>query len=192
MDELNHPDFIRRLKSGHESAYRELDKQLLPWFRNFLVKKFKIDIEDAKDIVQDVAIRIVEKINLFNPEKGNFIPWAFQILRNIAIDWMRKNKKLKFISLEDARDESAEIHLELEEKTDDLSPIERLPLEVREALFKLNDRYQQFIGLLLSGKTIENIMDILKLDNKAALYTLKSRVFLKLKDEIEKIKIGEV
>ncbi|HDP99599.1 MAG TPA: hypothetical protein ENN22_10525 [bacterium] len=73
MDELNHPDFIKRLKSRHESVYRELDRQLFPWFRNFLMKKFDIDFEDAKDIVQDVAKRIVEKINQVNPDKGEFI-----------------------------------------------------------------------------------------------------------------------
>jgi len=192
MDELNHPDFIRRLKSGNESAYRELDKELFPWFRNFLIKKFEIGFEDAKDIVQDVAKRIVEKIDLFNPERGEFLPWAFQILRNIAIDWKRRNKKLEFVSLEDARDETVEIDLETEEETDDLSPIERLPPEVRKAFLKLNDRYQQLLGLFLSKKSVEDMIKILKLNNKAALYTLKSRVFSKLKEEVDKIKNGEI
>jgi RNA polymerase sigma factor (sigma-70 family) len=191
MEGLNDPDFIRRLKHGHETAYRELNNQLFPYFRNFLIKKYEIDLEDAKDIVQDVAKRIVEKISQFDPDKGEFIPWAFQILRNMAIDWLRSNKKLEFISLEEAIYEATENDLETEQKADDLSPIERLPLEVRKAYLNLNDRYQQFLGLLLLEKSEEDVMKILNLDNKGALYTLKSRVFAKLKSEVEKIIDGE-
>lgn len=187
MNALNHPDFIKRLKSNDESAYQELDSQLFPWFRNFLIKKYNIDFEDSKDIVQDVAKRIVEKIDQFHSETGNFIPWTFQILRNITIDWLRNNKKLEFVRFQDVSHDAISDDTKNQEKADDLSPLERLPDEVREAFFRLNDRYQQFLGILLTGTPEEHIMKIFNLDDKGAFYTLKSRALRKLKIEVEKI-----
>ncbi len=192
MKELNHRDFISRLKNGHNSAYRELDRQLFPWFRNFIIQKYEISFEDAKDIVQDVAKRIIEKINQFNPGRGDFIPWAFQILRNITIDWLRRNRKFDLVSLSNAGFNFAYNEEENEEEKDDLSPIERLPSEVRSAFFKLNSRYKQCLGLLLLGSPTEENMRILKIKTKDVYYTLKSRTLSKLKEEVNKIENGEI
>ncbi|MDZ7288951.1 MAG: hypothetical protein ONB44_01075 [candidate division KSB1 bacterium] len=72
--------------------------------------------------------------------------------------------------------------------TDDLSPLEKLPPEVRAAFLRLNDRYQQFLGLMLSGKPDETIRQVLKIPSAGAFWTLRSRALAKLKEEVEKIR----
>jgi hypothetical protein len=39
LEEFNHPDFVNRLKTGTEAAYRELADGMLPWAKNFVKKK---------------------------------------------------------------------------------------------------------------------------------------------------------
>ncbi|MDZ7304765.1 MAG: sigma-70 family RNA polymerase sigma factor [candidate division KSB1 bacterium] len=186
LEKLNQPDFIARLQAGEDAAYRELDQELFPYFRNFVHKEYGLDKEETNDFVQDVAIRIFEKIHLFNPKRGRFEVWAFQILRNRFVDWLRDKKKYKATSLEKLQREIIDQIEELESPKDSLSPLEKLPPEVRQAILRLPDRYQQFLGLFLLGVQDCYIMDILKLKTRGAFLTLKSRVFSKLKTELEK------
>ncbi len=46
--------------------------------------------EDALDIVQETFMRLYQKLGLFQTE-GNFQAWLFQMTRNMAIDFYRRN-----------------------------------------------------------------------------------------------------
>lgn len=185
-EKLNQPGFIARLQAGEETAYRELDQELFPYFRNFICTEYGLDKEEAGDLVQDVAIRIFEKIHFFNPKRGRFEVWAFRILRNRFVDMLRHKKKYKTTTLEKLHTDILDQIEDVESPKDSLSPLEKLPYEVRQAILRLPDRYQQFLGLFLLGVQDSYIMDILKLKTRGALLTLKSRVFAKLKIELEK------
>lgn len=47
----------------------------------------------AEDIMQDVYIKMVEKINYYNP-KYKFINWLITIAKNESIDYLRKKKEI--------------------------------------------------------------------------------------------------
>ena len=72
LEKLNQPDFIAKLKVGDDEAYRDLDRELFAYFRNFAHKEYGIAKEEAKELVQDVALRIFEKISFFDSSRGRF------------------------------------------------------------------------------------------------------------------------
>lgn len=69
---------------------------------------------------------------------------------------------------------------------DNLSELEKLPSPVREAILRLPGRYQQFVGLRLLGAADDYIMQIMQIKTRANLRSLKSRVYSKLRTEVQK------
>ena len=47
----------------------------------------------ARDISQDVLIRIWLKLDMFDPSKGSFSAWVYRISRNLCIDFLRKEER---------------------------------------------------------------------------------------------------
>jgi len=82
LDKFEQPDFIARLRAGDETAYHEVVEELAMWFAVYTKRKFGINEEDAKDIIQDAIMTVYLKIELYQPARGKFVQWAFQILRN--------------------------------------------------------------------------------------------------------------
>ena len=59
----------------------------------------------AEDIMQDVFIKVVDCIQSGKyTDNGRFQPWLHRIAHNMAIDKLRKNKKMPRITLEDGKD----------------------------------------------------------------------------------------
>jgi RNA polymerase sigma factor (sigma-70 family) len=190
-EQFDHPGFVKRLKAGNETAYRELVEGFLPWAKSFVKKKYGLADEDARDVIQDFFERLVEKIEQYDEAEGRFLAWMFQILRNLTVDWLRRYKKLDTVPLDLAPIDGLALSFEDDPTThpqDDLSPLEKLPVEVRAAFLKLNDHYQQFLGLMLLGKPDETIRQLLKIPSEGALWTLRSRALAKLKEEVLKLK----
>ena len=185
MEKFNHPEFVMRLQAGDESAFGELQNELFPWLIAFAVKKYRITEEEAKDLIQDLAVVLIDKIQTFDPSPRRFVSWVFQILRNRCIDELRKRRKFRLTSLETVPENFAVRDTGYEEPVKNLSALEKLPLEVREAIFGLPDRYQQFIGLTLLEASESYIREILEIKTPSAFRSLKSRVFARLRTEIQ-------
>lgn len=50
------------------------------------------EIEDARDVVQDVFMKFSQNIHLIDPER--IAPWLFTACRNRALDLHRKNRRI--------------------------------------------------------------------------------------------------
>lgn len=89
---------VEQLKKGKTRAldklYRRYAKSLYAFCANITRSK------DPEDVVHDVFTRVIEAIENFNPEKASFRTWLFRIARNRCIDLARREKNIKFISLE--------------------------------------------------------------------------------------------
>lgn len=61
---------------------------------------FKIlkERELAKDLAQDIFIKISQKLDQLK-EPQAFLKWMYQIARNLCMDFLRSNKKMKFSEL---------------------------------------------------------------------------------------------
>jgi RNA polymerase sigma factor (sigma-70 family) len=188
MEKFNHPDFVLRLQTGEDSAFGELQNELFPWLIAFAVTKYRLSEEEAKDLIQDLAVVLIDKIQTFDPAPRRFVSWVFQILRNLCVDELRKRRKFRPTSLELISESLTVQDVGYEEPIKNLSALEKLPLEVRQAILRLPDRYQQFIGLTLLEASESHIRKILAIKTPSTFRSLKSRVFARLRAEIPKPK----
>ena len=184
LDKFEQPDFIASLRAGDDTAYHEVVEELAMWFAVYTKSKFGINEEDAKDIVQDTVLTVYGKIKSYDPAKGKFIQWVFRVLRNQCLDWLRKRKRERLTFRELL---ATDLNIPDKDKTsrDDLSPLEKLPLEVQETILRLPGRYQQFIGLMLLNASESYVMDIMQIKAHSTFRSLKSRILSKLRTEIQ-------
>lgn len=99
---------------------------------------FTADLEDARDIVQDVFLKLSQ--NLATLDHGRLAPWLFTVCRNRALDHHRKHQRLvvmetETLDLEAAADPAPNDALEKRETATALRQlIETLPARQREAV----------------------------------------------------------
>lgn len=96
------------------------------------------DLEDARDIVQDVFVKLSQNLATLDHER--LAPWLFTVCRNRALDHHRKHQRLvvmetETLDLEAAAGPSPEEELEKRETATALRElIETLPTRQREAV----------------------------------------------------------
>lgn len=96
------------------------------------------DLEDARDIVQDVFVKLSQHIATLDHER--LAPWLFTVCRNRALDHQRKHHRLvvmetETLDLETAADPAPSEALEQRETAKALRDlIETLPVRQREAV----------------------------------------------------------
>jgi len=74
-------------KQTSEQLWTELRRALLPFVRSKVPSK-----EIAEDIVQDVFVKIAQRIGELR-ENERLQPWAFRIARNAVVDYYRHSSK---------------------------------------------------------------------------------------------------
>lgn len=99
---------------------------------------FTADLEDARDIVQDVFVKLSQ--NLDTLDHARLAPWLFTVCRNRALDHHRKHQRLvvmetETLDLEAAADPAPNDAMEKRETATALRElIETLPTRQREAV----------------------------------------------------------
>lgn len=136
----NGAESYRRFLGGDKNALVEIIRDYkdgLMLFINGLTK----NIFTAEEITQEVFVKLYVKKPKFSG-KSSFKTWLYAIGRNTAVDFLRKNGKTEFISLED---------------TDFLSDLtspelswfrQQNRLAVHSALEKLKSEYHQILWLV--------------------------------------------
>lgn len=54
-----------------------------------IINRIITDEDDAKDVMQDVFVKIWNNIDSYSPQKGRFFTWMLNLSRNLAIDKLR-------------------------------------------------------------------------------------------------------
>lgn len=112
-------------------------------------------LDDARDIVQDVFLRLSQAIHTVDPER--MAPWLFTVCKNRATDHLRKHQRLvvmetETLDLEAAPDSPPDFDLQQEETSATLHRLlGTLPEKQREAI-----RMKFIAGL--SYKEISTVM----------------------------------
>ncbi len=65
------------------------------------------DREEAEDILQEIFLRAIQKKPSYGSETG-FRKWCYKVATNLAIDRIRRHKKRRGYSLEEATDDGEE------------------------------------------------------------------------------------
>jgi len=92
-------ELISRFKNGNESAFNLLvikyQKKLYS-----LIYKFVLDQDETNDLLQEVFIKVYNSIGSFREVSG-FYTWLYRITINMTLNNIKKNKSVKFTSLEE-------------------------------------------------------------------------------------------
>lgn len=132
----------------------------------FIVKDHYV----ADDIFQDGCIKIIHLIrNGKYNEDGKFLPWAMRIIRNLAMDYLRHEKRLPKITFPDGTDIFSVLEFEDSPVMDEIH-LEKTGNQAKEMLLKLSNEQREVITLRIFGKlSFNEIAEITNVSVNTAL-----------------------
>lgn len=169
--QLSENVLVNGLKSHNKSHYEYLyDRYAATLYGAILTIITKPAI--AEEVLQDTFIRIWDKIDSYDPDRGRLFTWMVNIARNLSIDKLRSkemNKEKKTTNLQILVDE-------LEHNNNSEQPVDTIGL--RDLLKRLPPE-QEFVveHLYLKGYTQAELADKANIP----LGTIKTRLNLGLK-----------
>lgn len=98
-----------RMKKGDRKAAAALYDELSPKVYGFFFTRTGRR-EIAQDLSQDIFLKLVERVESFDEERGRFVVWFWQIARNLLIDHYREKKATPFSSFEESEVEAMAVH----------------------------------------------------------------------------------
>lgn len=150
-------------KDGLKEVYEEYISYIYQVIRNMLMSK-----EEAEDVTSEFFIRLWEKSGSYRPGSGHK-GWMATIARNLAVDHIRKNKRMDVVDFSAERgDESQEQASVIRSSTRNLveeSVEEQVvtSVSIREALATLKEAERQVIHMkIMAEMTFQEIADILQ------------------------------
>jgi RNA polymerase sigma-70 factor (ECF subfamily) len=166
MDRMTDEQLMDQLKDGDpdsiDELYRRYAKKLYVYFSRVM------KVPNPEDLVHDIFIRVIEKAKQFNPKKASFRTWLFRIAQNHSINLYRRQKILKFSSLEQKigqNSSSSGLHIKdtLEDKSQSADE-SSLILAVRECIGELKKEIERQALVLyhIFGKNYKEISDVFK------------------------------
>lgn len=152
-------------RSAFEELVRRWDQRVL----GFLSKSTG-DHEAAKDLRQEVFVRVYRYGKSYNPEYA-FTTWLFRIVRNVLSTW--RTKKTRYLSLVSSATDQAKV-LEFRPSPSDTAERREMAQSIRSAINALKPSERELLllrfELELSYREIAEVQD-------APETTVKSRVY---------------
>ena len=137
-----------------------------------------VNREDAKDIVQEVVLKLWEKRNELSsieyPEA-----WAMKIVINKSLDWLKKHKPI-YMDLNDntfqvTHSEDIEKELHHKEQLNTIHHLVKQMKPMQQAIFELRE---------IQGKSYQEIADFMEIEMSQVIVVIH-RVRKKLKEHCE-------
>jgi RNA polymerase sigma-70 factor (ECF subfamily) len=155
---------VQLLREGQAAAADELYKKHAKSLYVYL--SHVLNVSHPQDVVHDIFIRVIEKAHQFDPKKASFRTWLFRIAHNHAINLFRREKLVKFQSLEQNVGHNfggKELSLgdTLADETQNLDK-SSLALAVRECIGRLKKEIerQAIVMYYVLGKNYEELSDV--------------------------------
>lgn len=147
-DQSKETELLSEIANGNRDAFRELS-DMYHGLIFTVVHRVLNDIEDSKDMTQEVLWQIWKKANTFEASKGKPRTWMVTMARNRAIDRVRANGRRA--RLRDAATQEAFVAEQLENgpisaPQKSLESNERKEI-VRSAILNLTDKQKEVIEL---------------------------------------------
>ncbi len=170
MDDM---ELIERCKCSDPDAWNVLVKKY--WNDVYrIVYRLVFDKEIAKDITQEIFLKLMDNIKIFDVKRGNFRSWLNSISKNYTIDYLRKNKMRLLQQKEDVSElckwgVGSEVH---EDPYLRLRRYEKKEF-LRSCLMELKEDYRTVIVMRdIENLSYEEMVEVLGIP----LGTLKSRL----------------
>jgi RNA polymerase sigma-70 factor (ECF subfamily) len=97
-------ELIKKACSGDLVAYQEFVRLYSPRVHAIAYQMVGNSI-DAQDIAQEVFVKLFTSLHTYNP-RFTFTTWLYRLTVNHSIDYLRKHRRHKNVSLEYVQDES--------------------------------------------------------------------------------------
>jgi RNA polymerase sigma-70 factor (ECF subfamily) len=151
---------ILRVQGGESEAFGDLveryQEKLLRYARKFL-----LDPDDAKDIVQDVFIKAYQNIQSFDASR-RFSPWVYRIAHNEFVNALKKRKASRTVFAFDI--DTLFPHLQAPDTADSATLDRDLRKTLGAHLEKLGPKYREPVVLYyLEEMDYKEISDILQI-----------------------------
>jgi len=148
-----------------EQVYREYQPKVRAYVRGRIR-----DPHDAEDLVSAVFMKIVQKLDSYDPAKASISTWVYTITRNTVTDYFRTRRSM--VAFEDYMLDEAPAAELTDAVLDSLA----------EALLRLTERERDLIVLhYYSGHTLKTVAEMMgmsyinaKVIHKKALSSLKA------------------
>ena len=186
--EMNEPDDIRETAALFMRGDKKAFEKLVLKFRNqayFIALGFVGNGDDAMDISQEAFIKMYNSRSHFDAKQA-FFPWFYEILKNTALNFLRKRKNILNLRSAVAIEEEENIvfNPEVLEEKDKKNEL------VWAALAKLDPDHREILSLKhfqnLSYDEISGILKIPKGTVMSRLYYARLKLKNLLQAEIEK------
>ncbi len=152
---------VRLLRSKNPDGLSLLYDQYAKMLYGLLMQMLR-NTSAAEEALQDTLVKIWNKADSFDPEKGRLITWCLQIARNTAIDRLRVKRLNQVYESEDSL------------KTIQTGSLNPETIGVRDLLQKLAPEYREILELLyFQGFTQTEAAEALNIP----LGTLKTRCY---------------
>jgi len=163
-------ELVRLVLAGDTELYAVLVNRYRTRVSRY-VERFTYDVEDARDVTQDVFIKVYGALDSFDP-RFKFSTWLFRIAGNAAIDHLRR-RRVRTLPLEYPPGENGEARAVDPPETRPNPHEELTRRRLREALSaaidRLPDDYRELISLRHYGEMpYEEIAGVLGISAKAA------------------------
>jgi len=166
VDESTDIELVERYRRGDRAAFTELViRYQKPLFNVafWTVRR----VEDANDIIQEVFLKVAERLNEYNPQ-FKFFSWIYRIAVNESLNMLRRNRREE--TLDEEHDLPAADSANPERQVGDA----QLSGRIRGALMHMMADDRMVLSLRhFSECSYQQIGQILQLDEK----TVKSRLF---------------
>jgi RNA polymerase sigma factor (sigma-70 family) len=150
----------RRVQGGESEAFGDLVERYQGKLLRY-ARKFLLDPDDAKDIVQDIFIKAYQNIQSFDATR-RFSPWVYRIAHNEFVNALKKRKASRTVFAFDI--DTLFPHLPAAETADSATLERDLRKTLDEHLQRVDAKYREpLILYYLEGMDYKEISEILQI-----------------------------
>ena len=88
---MQESDIIEMLKNQHPSGAEELIGHYGPLMQ-YIIKPIISNEQDREECLSEAVMRILDKIHLFDEERGSWTAWITSVTRSVALNKLRSSK----------------------------------------------------------------------------------------------------
>ena len=100
-------DIVMLLRRREERGMEALQRHYAPLIR-YIISPILTDARDREEAFSEVLMRVWEKIDTYDEEKGSFTAWLTAIARNVALNHLRNHRTVDSTDALDEEIPSAE------------------------------------------------------------------------------------
>ncbi len=182
LKEISDEALVEDVKRGSKDAFTELVRRYMKK-ANSIACQFVGNSEDAKDLSQEVFIKIYQSISSFK-EGHKFFSWFYRILLNHCINFRKKKSIFPYYTqeLNDRKDSYSSANVSIDEKLKQ----DELKEEINKAISKLPLRQRKVVILCdiegLTQKAASEVLNISEGTARSRLFYARRKLKKYLKD----------